>query len=111
MRPVPSVNVHAVKMRQSDKELFSFFIRGAHILELADIARLKHSVGSEIEGFQRPEIKAHVKAIADYLSGGDVLFPNAIILAIASFLSEQRTIPMVLASSSARWTRSKKLTT
>ncbi|MET4066796.1 DGQHR domain-containing protein [Bradyrhizobium sp. S3.2.6] len=94
MRPVPSVNVHAVKMRQSDKELFSFFIRGAHILELADIARLKHSAGSEIEGFQRPEIKAHVKAIADYLSGGDVLFPNAIILAIAAdakFLQKRGT--------------------
>jgi DGQHR domain-containing protein len=71
-------------MRQSGKELFSFFIQGARILELADIARLKNSVGSEIEGFQRPEIKAHVKAIADYLSGDDVLFPNSIILAIAS---------------------------
>lgn len=84
MKPIPSVNVHAVKTRQSGKEVFLFFIRGSRIQEVADIARIKHSAGSQIEGFQRPEIKAHVKAIANYLSGGDVLFPNAIILAIAA---------------------------
>lgn len=83
MRQTTCINVHAVRIRQGGAEVFSFFISGARIREVAEIARIKHSVDSQIEGFQRPEIKAHVKAIADYLAGGDVLFPNAIILAIA----------------------------
>lgn len=84
MKPVTSLNVHAVRTHQSGKEVFCFFVRGSRIFEVAEIARIKQSGSYQIEGFQRPEIKAHVKAIADYLSAGDVLFPNAIILAIAS---------------------------
>jgi len=36
-----------------------------------------------LKGFQRPEIRSHVKGIVDYLSQGNVLFPNAIILAMS----------------------------
>jgi len=84
MRQMPCINVHAIKTRQGGTEVFSFFIPGSRILEVAEIARIRHSSDSRIEGFQRTEIKAHVRSIAEYLSGGDVLFPNAVILAIAS---------------------------
>jgi DGQHR domain-containing protein len=36
-----------------------------------------------LKGFQRPEIRSHVKGIVDYLNQGNVLFPNAIILAMS----------------------------
>ena len=35
-----------------------------------------------MKGFQRKEIKNHVNGIVEYLDEGDVLFPNAIILAL-----------------------------
>lgn len=49
-----------------------------------NIARIRHSAGCHIEGSQRSEIRAHLKAIAEYLAGSDVRFPNAIILAITA---------------------------
>ena len=36
-----------------------------------------------LRGFQRDEIKAHVRSIVEFLDSGPVLFPNAIILALA----------------------------
>lgn len=90
MKVIPCVNVHAVRTRQGGTEVFAFFVPGSRILEMAEIARIKLSTDSQIEGFQRPEIRAHVRAIAEYLAGGDVLFPNAVILAIAGAKFNQK---------------------
>jgi len=77
-----AMHVHALSTRQGGHEIYAFFIDGDRILEIADIARLGREEG-EIAGFQRPEIKAHVRQIADYLDQDGVLFPNALILALA----------------------------
>jgi DGQHR domain-containing protein len=82
MKPISCVNIHAIRTYQGGTEVFAFFLPGARVLEIAEIARIRQSPDSQIVGFQRPEIRAHVRAIAEYLAGGDVLFPNAIILAI-----------------------------
>jgi DGQHR domain-containing protein len=51
---------------------------------MADIARVhRDEDGGTLQGFQRPEIRSHVKQIADFLDHGAVLFPNAIILALS----------------------------
>lgn len=83
MKATSCINIHAVRTRQGGTEVFAFFLPGVRILEIAEIARIKQSQDSQIIGFQRPEIRAHVRAIAEYLAGGDVLFPNAVILAVA----------------------------
>ena len=77
------VHVHALSTRQGGLDVFAFFISGDRILEIADMARIGRDEHGEISGFQRPEIKAHVRKIADYLGQKDVLFPNAVILALA----------------------------
>ncbi|KRA84084.1 DGQHR domain-containing protein DpdB [Altererythrobacter sp. Root672] len=77
-----AMHVHALSTRQGDHEVYAFFIDGDRILEIADIARVGREDG-EIAGFQRPEIKTHVRQIAEYLDHGGVLFPNALILALA----------------------------
>jgi DGQHR domain-containing protein len=56
---------------------------GSMITEIADISRVERENKGTLKGFQRKEIKSHVKSIVDYLNQGDVLFPNAIILAFA----------------------------
>ncbi|AEG49599.1 DGQHR domain protein [Sphingobium chlorophenolicum L-1] len=78
-----AIHVHALSTRQGGIDVYAFFIRGDRILEIADIARIGRDDKAEIAGFQRPEIKAHVRQIADYLNQQDVLFPNAVILALA----------------------------
>lgn len=76
--------VRALHTKQGDGlDVFAFFIKGADIVKLADISRVERTETDELKGFQRPEIRSHVKSIADYLNQGDVLFPNAIILAMS----------------------------
>lgn len=63
-------------------EVFSFFVPGEMILQVADISRIHHDETDSLQGFQRKEIKNHVNSIVEYLNNMDVLFPNAIILAL-----------------------------
>jgi DGQHR domain-containing protein len=64
-------------------DVYAFFIKGSDIVRVADISRIERDAQDALKGFQRPEIRQHVKGIVDYLNQGDVLFPNAIILALS----------------------------
>lgn len=76
--------VRALRTTQGpDLDVYAFFIKGADIVQVADISRVDRDESDALKGFQRPEIRTHVKGIIDYLNQGDVLFPNAIILAMS----------------------------
>jgi DGQHR domain-containing protein len=76
--------VRALRTTQGNGiDVFSFFINGADIVRVADISRVERESDDVLKGFQRPEIRTHVKGIVEYLNQGDVLFPNAIILALS----------------------------
>ncbi len=80
-----SIVVRALRTFQGrETPVFSFFMRGGDITKIADITRIERAENNDLRGFQRREIKAHVKSIADYLDSEKVLFPNSIILAISS---------------------------
>jgi DGQHR domain-containing protein len=89
--------VRALRTTQGGEiDVYAFFIKGADIVRIADISRVERDDADLLKGFQRPEIKSHVKGIADYLSQGKVLFPNAIILAMspaARFTASRGTKP------------------
>lgn len=63
--------------------VFSFFVPGGKVTEIADITRIHRDEDDSLKGFQRKEIRNHIKAIVEYLDQGNVLFPNAIILALS----------------------------
>lgn len=74
--------VRALRTYQGNQiEVFAFFIYGSDITRIADITRITRDEGDELKGFQRSEIKNHVKSIVEYLNTPDSLFPNSIILA------------------------------
>ncbi|MEX3639190.1 DGQHR domain-containing protein DpdB [Paraburkholderia sp. BR14320] len=76
--------VRALRTTQgAELDVFAFFIQGSDIIKVADISRVERDESDELKGFQRPEIRSHVKGIVDYLNQGNVLFPNAIILAMS----------------------------
>lgn len=79
----PVLAVRAVRTRQADKPVYAFFMAGADLLKIAEISRVHRDADGALHGFQRKRIKNHVQAITDFLDQGPVLFPNAIILAIA----------------------------
>src|SRR3546814_3552632 len=63
-------------------DVFAFFLYGCDVAQVADISRI-HRDESELKGFQRKEIREHVRAIVEFLDSGPTLFPNAIILALS----------------------------
>jgi DGQHR domain-containing protein len=64
--------------------LYAFFIRAEDILRIADISRIKRDGAGGLLGYQRDEVQHHVNEIVEYLNSQNVLFPNAIILAMSS---------------------------
>lgn len=76
--------IKALRTQQGEGlDVYAFFMRGADIIRVADICRIESSETYSVKGFQRPEIKNHIKSIVEYLNKGNVIFPNAIILAIS----------------------------
>ena len=75
--------VRAVRSHQGGYEIFAFFAPGTRLLEIAHVSHLRPAENGRLNGFQRPAIRAQVRAISEYLQGGSVLFPNAIVLALA----------------------------
>lgn len=64
--------------------LYTFCLTGEELLALADISRISRADSGKLIGYQRPEVKRHVQDIVNYLNGDQVVFPNSIILALAS---------------------------
>jgi DGQHR domain-containing protein len=79
-----AIIVRALKTQQGGNiDVYAFFLLGSDITRVADISRIAREDGDTLRGFQRKEIRNHVKAIVDFLDSGAVLFPNAIILALS----------------------------
>jgi DGQHR domain-containing protein len=82
-KPADRVVVRALQTNQgNDIDVYAFFLYGSDLCRVADITRIAREEG-ELKGFQRREIRNHVKAIVDFLDSGPILFPNAIILALS----------------------------
>jgi DGQHR domain-containing protein len=92
-----AIVVRALHTTQGDQlDVYAFFIKGGDIVKVADISRIERDDSDSLKGFQRPEIRTHVKGIVEYLNQGNVLFPNAIILAMSPqirFVASRGTKP------------------
>ena len=64
--------------------LYLFTLKASEILQVADISRVSRDEVGKLIGYQRPEVRGHVKEIVEYLNGPSALFPNPIILALSS---------------------------
>ena len=85
MAETNEIRRRALRIEQDPKHpLYLFTMTGTELLEIADISRVSRDDAGKLLGYQRAEVKKHVQNIVDYLNSGDVLFPNAIILALSS---------------------------
>jgi len=76
------IRIRALRTFQGENPVYSFFIDGHDIFKIADIQRIGRSESGDLKGFQRKTIQNHIAGIVEYLNQSDVLFPNAIILAL-----------------------------
>ena len=75
--------VRALRTKQGKSDVYSFFLRGPELTRIADISRIERDEADSLKGFQRKEIREHVRSITQYLDQLNVLFPNAITLAFS----------------------------
>lgn len=78
-----SLRLPAIEVRQGSGLLYSFAVDGKIVPNFASISRIRRH-GIELEGYQRPEVHAHIGEIRDYIDGENPLIPNAIVIAFDS---------------------------
>ena len=74
----------AIRYRQgTGRVLYSFVVDGSLLREFTTISRVKRNQESaELLGYQRPEVKNHIKKIQDYLESENPIMPNSLVLAL-----------------------------
>jgi len=69
-------------IQNQENPLYLFTLAAEEVDLVADVARISRDSTGKLLGYQRPEMKSHVKQILEYLDSDDVLFPNGLILAL-----------------------------
>ncbi|MEA3077129.1 MAG: hypothetical protein QOF60_2037 [Actinomycetota bacterium] len=71
----------ALEIRQGRKRrLYTFAVDGKKLPLFTTVSRVRRDQ-QQIEGYQRPEVLAHVRAIRSYVESTDAMIPNAIVVA------------------------------
>src|SRR4051794_4912698 len=74
------IRVPALRIRQGDQSIYTFGIDGKRIHEFTTVSRV-HRDDRHLQGYQRPEVLTHIRAIRRYLESSGAMLPNAIVLA------------------------------
>lgn len=73
--------IPAIEVRQSaGRVLYSFAVDGKLVPSFAAISRV-HRQDDRLQGYQRPEVLAHIAEIRDYLESESPMIPNAVVIA------------------------------
>ncbi len=82
----------ALELHQhSQIAVYLFALRPSEIEQVAGISRISRDDEERLVGYQRKEVRQHVEEIRAYVDQGNVLFPNALILAFAEPLRFKRS--------------------
>src|SRR5581483_6280432 len=72
----------ALRIAQSPRRHFyAFAIDGKLLPEVADISRVRRSESFELDGYQRPHVRAHIAAIREYIESPDSILPSGLLIA------------------------------
>ena len=72
----------ALEVKQGkNRKLYSFAVDGKRLHDFCTISRVSRHGEDGLQGYQRPEVMAHINQIRDYLESANPLLPNAIVVA------------------------------
>lgn len=75
----------ALKVNQKGGRcIFLFSLKGGELLDLAGVSRVSRDDSGKLIGYQRAEVRRHVREIADYLETSDMLLAHPLILSFNS---------------------------
>ena len=76
---LPAIEVH----QSPGRVLYSFAVEGKSISTFATISRIRRH-DDVVQGYQRPEVLAHISEIRRYLESPSPMIPNAVVIALDS---------------------------
>lgn len=75
-----TIRLPALRIQQGRQYIYAFGVDGKQIHDFATVSRV-HRDGYQLQGYQRPEVLSHIKAIRRYLESDGAMLPNAVVLA------------------------------
>ncbi len=90
---VYQLRLPALEVKQGSRRLYSFAVDGKQLPLFAAISRIRRDDRSQVQGYQRPEVLAHISAIRRYIESTDPLLPNAVVVAFDSRVSFEASAP------------------
>src|SRR3954447_1341860 len=75
-----ALRLPALRIRQGTQFIYTFGVDGKRIHDFATVSRV-HREDITLQGYQRPEVLSHIKAIRRYLESDGAMLPNAVVLA------------------------------
>jgi DGQHR domain-containing protein len=91
----------ALRIRQGTQFIYTFAVDGKRIHDFATVSRV-HRDDITLQGYQRPEVLSHIKAIRRYLESDGAMLPNAVVFAFderVTFVASQAASSVDYASS------------
>jgi len=84
-RTSKQIERRALRIAQSSgTDLFLLTLNGHELLEIAGISRVSRDDDGKLLGYQRAEVRKHVREIAEYLQSPGMILPHPIILSFNS---------------------------
>jgi len=80
----------AIKIKQHNKEVYTFKAIGKDILNFASIDRIKRDDEGKLLGYQRIEVTKHIKEIVNYLADDKSILANSIVVCFDSHVKYEK---------------------
>ena len=74
------IRLPALRIRQGQQFIYAFGVDGKRIHDFTTVSRV-HREDAALQGYQRPEVLSHIRAIRRYLESDGAMLPNAVVLA------------------------------
>ncbi|MGE0490462.1 MAG: DGQHR domain-containing protein DpdB [Vulcanimicrobiota bacterium] len=88
MSTITELRLPALEISQgSGRRIYSFAADGKMLPLFTTISRIHRDDESQIQGYQRPEVRSHIGEIKTYLESENPMIPNAIVVAFDSRVS------------------------
>lgn len=79
---ITELRLPTIEVRQSaDRVLYTFAIDAKVVPSFATVSRIRRTGEGGLQGYQRPEVLAHIEEIRTYVESETPMIPNAIVIA------------------------------
>ncbi|WP_329346212.1 DGQHR domain-containing protein DpdB [Streptomyces microflavus] len=76
-----TLRLPALEVRQGGRRIYCFAVDGKKLPDFAAVSRISRDDEKQLQGYQRPEVLSHIRAIRRYLESDGAMLPNAVVLA------------------------------